>query len=238
MEAMGAIDLIKRITNHIDTVLTPVRIEVIAKVAAVLVFGGFLVYKAMAAYRLVIVAIHTGTGMNWQRLVLLLSSILYLSMVVFVYVIRPRATLKTRGILPRVLGFAGGFGIPLVLMWLKPAMPSWAMVAGPILLITGNVFAAFALSFLGRGFSILAEARVLVTSGPYAIVRHPLYLAEEISILGLIIMWGTIPAYTLLIVHFIIQVMRMRYEEKVLTKAFPEYGAYRSRTRAFIPWIL
>ena len=238
MEAMGMLAPIKRIKNRIDTVLTPVRIEWISKAAAVLLFGGFLVHESMKAYDLVIFAMNTGAGMNWQRLVLHLSNILYLSLVVMVYIMRPKATLKTPGILSRILGLAGGFGVPLVLMWLKPAMPSWAVIAGPILLITGHLFAAFALSFLGRGFSILAEARVLVTSGPYAIVRHPLYLAEEISILGLIIMWGTIPAYTLLVVHFFIQVMRMRYEEKVLTRVFPEYEAYRARTKAFIPWIL
>jgi len=230
--------LMKRITKSISTILTPDRIEVISKAAAILLFGGFLIQQTIGAYRMFALTVTAGAALNWQRIILHLANMLYLGLVVMVYIIRPRAALKTQSILSRVLGFAGGFGVPLVLMRLTPAAPQWAMIAGPILLITGHIFATLVLSFLGRGFSILAEARVLVTSGPYAIVRHPLYLAEEISILGLIIMWGTIPAYTLLIVHFFVQITRMHYEEQVLTKAFPDYESYRVRTRAFIPWII
>jgi protein-S-isoprenylcysteine O-methyltransferase Ste14 len=38
---------------------------------------------------------------------------------------------------------------------------------------------------LGRSISILPQARQLVTSGPYAFVRHPLYLGEMTAMLGI-----------------------------------------------------
>jgi protein-S-isoprenylcysteine O-methyltransferase Ste14 len=43
------------------------------------------------------------------------------------------------------------------------------------LIVVGHLLAVYALAWLGRSFSIMAEARRLVTDGPYAVVRHPLY---------------------------------------------------------------
>ena len=37
---------------------------------------------------------------------------------------------------------------------------------------------------LGRSFSIVPQARTLVRTGPYKFVRNPLYLAEEVALLG------------------------------------------------------
>jgi protein-S-isoprenylcysteine O-methyltransferase Ste14 len=38
--------------------------------------------------------------------------------------------------------------------------------------------------WLGRSFSIFPEGRELVTHGPFSVVRHPLYLTEQIAALG------------------------------------------------------
>ena len=63
---------------------------------------------------------------------------------------------------------------------------SLEMVSTSLPLI-GSVGAVVALGQLGRSFSLMAETRQLVTSGPFHFVRHPLYLAEEIAIVGLFI---------------------------------------------------
>ena len=76
-----------------------------------------------------------------------------------------------------------------------------------------------------------------MTDGPYAIVRHPLYLVEEIAILGIFLQYRSWPAALVMLVHFTLQVERMRHEEQVLTEAFPEYTAYARRTSRIIPGI-
>ena len=53
-----------------------------------------------------------------------------------------------------------------------------------ILIITGTIFAICASLVLGRSISILPQARRLVTWGPYALVRHPLYLGEIVAVVG------------------------------------------------------
>jgi protein-S-isoprenylcysteine O-methyltransferase Ste14 len=88
---------------------------------------------------------------------------------------------------------------------------------------------------LGRSFSIMAEARRLVTDGPYAIVRHPLYLAEQIAILGAFIQFASPWAVVIVVVQFGCQVQRMRNEESVLLLSFPDYAAYKERTARLIP---
>jgi protein-S-isoprenylcysteine O-methyltransferase Ste14 len=83
----------------------------------------------------------------------------------------------------------------------------------------------------------MAEARRLVTTGPYRFVRHPLYLFETIASLGILLQF--ISAYTVLVFvgYMLIQLQRMKNEEAILEKAFPEYKEYRAKTARIIPAI-
>ncbi len=81
----------------------------------------------------------------------------------------------------------------------------------------------------------MAESRRLVTDGPYAIIRHPLYLAELIAILGAFIQFASPWAALIVLVQVGFQVQRMRNEESVLSLTFPDYAAYKERTARLIP---
>jgi protein-S-isoprenylcysteine O-methyltransferase Ste14 len=81
----------------------------------------------------------------------------------------------------------------------------------------------------------MAEARRLVTKGPYAIVRHPLYICEEIAILGVLIPVISPLAVLIVLVHALLQLRRMLNEEKVLRATFSEYEDYAARTPRLIP---
>ncbi len=157
--------------------------------------------------------------------------------VIVMLIVRVPPKAKAQGILPRVAGLIGTFATLLYLQ-LEPADLSLPMQTLAVVLVVGGCFfGIFVVIALGRSFSIMAEARQLKTGGPYALVRHPLYLAEELIVIGAAIQyqqpWGALLA----IVHFGCQIWRMHNEERVLAAAFPQYAAYAARTSRLIPGI-
>jgi protein-S-isoprenylcysteine O-methyltransferase Ste14 len=66
-------------------------------------------------------------------------------------------------------------------------------------------------------------------------VRHPLYLAEQIAIIGVFIQYASVWTALLLAMQIAFQVRRMHNEETVLTVGFPEYVEYRQTTARLIP---
>src|SRR5262249_13688544 len=110
-------------------------------------------------------------------------------------------------------------------------------VLADLLIIGGAIGSLVAVSGLGEAFSIMPEARSLVTSGPYAIVRHPLYVAEIIGVAGMVLQFQQPWAGMLGIAICVLQYWRTVFEEQVLIQAYPEYVAYRTRTRRFIPYL-
>jgi len=84
----------------------------------------------------------------------------------------------------------------------------------------------------------VTERHELITSGPYAVVRHPIYTA----MLGLLIATGlTFGTPTSTVAGAVLYVigtwLRTRAEERLLEAAFGDrYAAYRRRVPALIPW--
>ncbi len=105
------------------------------------------------------------------------------------------------------------------------------------MILVGNGFAVYVLTYLGRSFSILPESRRLVTSGPYQVVRHPLYLAEAVATLGVFIEFLSPLALLLLVAQFSMQIVRMHYEENVLRETFLEYNGYARNSWRLIPMV-
>jgi protein-S-isoprenylcysteine O-methyltransferase Ste14 len=68
-------------------------------------------------------------------------------------------------------------------------------------------------------------------------VRHPLYLTEEIAVIGLFMQFWSAWTILLLVVQIAFQLRRMHNEEVVLTASFAEYVAYRKHTARLIPAI-
>ena len=84
----------------------------------------------------------------------------------------------------------------------------------------------------------MPEARTLVTGGPYAYARHPLYGVEIITIIGTALQFAQPWAGLIALLVAVLLVIRSRYEEGVLEAAYPEYAAYRARTKRFIPGVI
>ncbi|MDH3596344.1 MAG: isoprenylcysteine carboxylmethyltransferase family protein [Rhodospirillales bacterium] len=170
-------------------------------------------------------------------LVATISKIVFLSLLVALLLFRRQPVNKARGLLPRITAIAGTFMVMLVVLIPAPEPVLAQSIAGLVLICTGSILSVVSVSFLGRSFSIMAEARELVTTGVYSLVRHPLYVAEEIAVLGAIVINFSPLAVLLLAVHIACQIQRARNEEGVLSEAFPEYEAYKLRTRRFIPGV-
>jgi protein-S-isoprenylcysteine O-methyltransferase Ste14 len=110
------------------------------------------------------------------------------------------------------------------------------VLPGDILATVGLAYAVWGLAYLRRSFSIIPEARRLVTGGPYALSRHPVYLGEIVTAIGInIATAGWLSA--LAILYFVLcEVLRMGWEERVLARAFPsDYPAYAERVPRYAP---
>ena len=77
----------------------------------------------------------------------------------------------------------------------------------------------------------------LITSGPYRIIRHPMYIAQLIAVLPLIIDYFSWYRLAAIVILLIVLLVKIGYEEKQLIAHFPEYIEYKKTTSRMIPTI-
>jgi protein-S-isoprenylcysteine O-methyltransferase Ste14 len=107
--------------------------------------------------------------------------------------------------------------------------PGHVVEGGLLLTMIG---AALALGSIGSSFSIVPEARSLVVTGPYRLLRHPMYLAELLMLFGVVV--GSVRLTTLVGALSVVglQIYRIHAEEKLLQGAFPAtFADFTARTR-------
>jgi len=164
-----------------------------------------------------------------------ISNALFLALVAATAVTRLRPISKAPGIQPRVSALLGTF-LATSLALLPPAQlpPIWLALSSALVII-GTLLSFAVLRWLGKSFSIMAEARRLITNGPYALVRHPLYVCEEIALVGILIQVISPVALIIAVTHGLLQFQRVLNEEKLLRATFPEYESYAVCTPRLIP---
>ncbi len=166
-----------------------------------------------------------------------LSTIAFLLLLAAAVVLRTRPSNKAKGLEPRISALIGTFITYGIALFPRRELSLSLELASTVLILIGSVGAVVTLSQLGRSFSVMAEARQLVTSGPYRFVRHPLYLTEEIAVIGLFVQFASVWTVLLLAIHIAFQLRRIHNEETVLTENFPEYAAYTRITARLVPGI-
>jgi protein-S-isoprenylcysteine O-methyltransferase Ste14 len=112
----------------------------------------------------------------------------------------------------------------------------WLALPADIVATLGLAYSVWGLAYLRRSFSIIPEARRLVTGGPYSFSRHPVYLGEIVTAIGINLATAGWPG-ALAVAYFIIcELLRIRWEEGVLSRAFPDdYPAYARRVPRYLP---
>lgn len=107
---------------------------------------------------------------------------------------------------------------------LAPVAVSTAIMTGGLLLSVA------AKVFLNRSFGIVAANRGVKKGGPYALVRHPMYLGYIISQVGFLLAVFSILNLVAYVVAWTFQILRIREEEKLLM-GDDEYVDFASSTR-------
>ena len=114
-------------------------------------------------------------------------------------------------------------------------------VLGAIPVSTGLGFAAWARVHLGRNWSgeiTLKQEHELIRSGPYGLVRHPIYSGLLAAMLGTAIVIGEWRALIALLFFAAAVLRRVSVEERWLREIFPDdYSRYRREVPALIPFL-
>jgi len=168
-----------------------------------------------------------------MRFFALFAAMAFDLLLIYLIVVRTAPVRRASGLLPRLCGFAGTF-LGVGILRLEPLNLSlpWQTVAAA-LVFAGSLGSALVLASLGKSFAIMPEARALVTSGPYAYARHPLYVMEFLTLAGTAIQFAQPWAALLALGVVILQIARTIFEERVLSAAYPEYANYRTRVKRF-----
>lgn len=105
-------------------------------------------------------------------------------------------------------------------------------LASDILIIAGF----FLLSDAWRVLYAAQRKHALATSGPYARIRHPQYVAFVVIMFGFLLQWPTLITLVMFPILVLMYARLARTEEQWALKEFgEEYRQYRARTPAFIP---
>ena len=141
--------------------------------------------------------------------------------------------------------------VPLVAQWLpflailvagldkrlgwSTAMPGWVQWTGLVLLVFGYSVGAWAMAvnaFFSSHVRIQTDrGHTVVTTGPYAVVRHPAYITGAIAMCGIPLLLDSLLAFPLILLLCIAIVIRTALEDKTLLAELPGYREYAEQVR-------
>lgn len=150
------------------------------------------------------------------------------TLVILAYLIRRPARAFTRRPVDWILAFAGTF--TGVLFRPEGVHPTWGIWSGTVLQLAGVAIVATCIATLGRSFGFAPADRGVVTRGPYAVVRHPMYAAYLLLGCGYLLQSLSVRNAVILIIVTFCNAGRALVEERLLANN-PEYLEYRRRVR-------
>jgi len=149
---------------------------------------------------------------------------------------RSPAKAQADGVLPRLAAFVGTY-MPWTIAFFGKTDQALPNLASTACVLIGMIMMLITIRHLGRSFSLVPQARNVVQTGPYRWIKHPLYLAEEIAVLGVVLRNPTPLTAALLVLHIGVQVCRILYEEDLLRRNCPEYSSYEASRWRVVPYV-
>jgi len=115
-------------------------------------------------------------------------------------------------------------------------------ITGVCITIAGCIFAVWARIALGSNWSSQVAVKAnheLVTNGPYALTRHPIYTGLITGAVGTALAVGEVRCILGIVLLVLAFMIKMSQEEKLMAQTFPDaYSRYRQRVKALIPGVL
>jgi protein-S-isoprenylcysteine O-methyltransferase Ste14 len=111
-------------------------------------------------------------------------------------------------------------------------VPPSIVVLGNLLIITAYVgfYFVFRENTYGAATIQVAEGQKVISTGPYAVVRHPMYSWALVMLLGIPLALGSWWGLVMLVPALAVLVWRLRDEERFLTRKLPGYADYMRKT--------
>jgi protein-S-isoprenylcysteine O-methyltransferase Ste14 len=151
--------------------------------------------------------------------------------------LRVPPTARSTSIFPSMIAFVGTY-LPWTIVLFAPREASISQsIVSAMLCLIGTASMVVVICHLGASFSIVPQARALVRTGPYSVIRNPLYLVEEVALLGTLLQYYSPVTLVLFVAHCALQVRRMLYEENLLRASFADYADYAKSTPRLIPYV-
>ena len=126
-----------------------------------------------------------------------------------------------------------------VQLWPSGFWPFWL---GAAVTVAGLLFAVWAREHLGSNWSrsvTIKQGHELITTGPYAVIRHPIYTGTLTGFLGMAIAVSQVRGFIAFALIFLVLWLKLRMEEEWMRSQFGEtYVAYTRRTAALVPYLL
>ncbi len=185
---------------------------------------------------LVAARIGASPGGSWPSLLSSFCLASFYLLLALLIMTRSPAKAQAEGLLPRIAAFVGTY-LPWTMAFFGKTDQALPNLASTACVLTGLIMMLVTVRHLGRSFSLVPQARSVVQTGPYRWIKHPLYLSEEIAIVGVVLRCLTPVTVIVLVLHVGIQVCRILYEEELLQRTCPEYSGYEASRWRLIPYV-